>query len=146
MALLIKKLLTSFLKTENNWKIQLLKNWPAIIGPLSSKTQLEKIGETTLTLSVQDSCWLQELYLLSPILLKTINQKLDRPRIKRLRFKQAEKKKKRKKKTTNKKTRTARAYELTIREKSALKKIEDEQLHRALKLFLFRCHQEREKK
>ena len=122
MARPIKNLLTSFLKTEKNWKIQLLKNWPDIIGTLGSKTQLEKIGETTLTLSVQDSCWLQELYLLSPILLKTINQKLDRPRIKRLRFKQAGKKKKRKKKVTQQKKQIARVYELTIREKSALKK------------------------
>jgi len=89
MAKPIKNILDSFLKTNNSWKAQLLQDWPKIIGKLQDKVSIEKVQDSTLVLSVADACWLQELYLLSPVLLKTINQKLDRPRIKRLRFKQA---------------------------------------------------------
>jgi len=149
MTLPIKKLLHSFLQADKSWKTQLLQNWPEIIGNLKTKVRLEKIQESTLVLSVADACWLQELYLLSPILLKTINEKLDRPRIKRLRFKQAEKKRKTKKRKTKKtepKKRLKRVADkkLSATEEGALHKIEDEQLEVALKKFLFRCRQEEE--
>lgn len=83
----IKNVLSLILANHANWKIHLLNNWSTILGPLSSKVYLEKIQEDTLILGVQDSCWLQELYLLSGMLIKTINQTLDQPRIKHLRFK-----------------------------------------------------------
>jgi len=144
MATPIKNFLHSFLKTDTNWKAQLLQNWPTIIGKLYDKVKLEKIQDTTLVLSVIDSCWLQELYLLSPVLLKTINERLDRPRIKRLRFKQAGIKEEKKKQATKKRKPIAKQTKLTETEQTALQKIEDKQLSSALQQFLHRCRQEKE--
>lgn len=144
MALPIKDFLNSFLKTETTWKLQLIKDWPKIIGKLGNKVKLEKVQETTLVLSVIDSCWLQELYLLSPILLHTINEKLDQPRIKRLRFKQSEIKVKNEKRETKKEIYKVKQYTLSLTEQKALKRIDDQQLSSALKNFLYRCRQEKE--
>ncbi|MCK5633099.1 DUF721 domain-containing protein [bacterium] len=144
MAQSLKNLLPSVLKQEGSWKINLLKNWPTILGNLKTKVLLEKIQDSTLVLSVNDSCWLQELYLLSPILLKTINEKLDRPRIKRLRFKQAGIKKVKTKQATRKKIKPCKPVELSSKENKALQTIDDPQLQKALKQFLVRCYHEKE--
>ena len=50
---------------------------------------LEKIEGNTLIIGVYQASWLQELYLLSTVLLKTINNNLKYPYIKKLRFKHA---------------------------------------------------------
>ena len=87
MAIPVKKFLDTLLSQKNNWHVELLTNWPTIVGSIRTNVQLLKIQEETLVIGVLDSCWLQELYLLSPLLIKTINEKLDQPRIKKLRFK-----------------------------------------------------------
>jgi len=141
MAKPIKNILDSFLKTNNSWKAQLLQDWPKIIGKLQDKVSIEKVQDSTLVLSVADACWLQELYLLSPVLLKTINQKLDRPRIKRLRFKQAGIKEKKKKAAVQAKKPVAKPKPLSKKELDALKNIDDKQLSSVLEQFLHRCRQ-----
>jgi len=141
MAKKIKSIIDTVFTQQNNWKIQLLQNWPAIIGKLKNKVRLEKINKDSLVLGVYDSCWLQELYLLSPILLKKINEKLENRSFKKLRFKQVgiqkNKKVKKHKKGDNKKT----IIVLTNKEKETLKKIDDPDLSDALKKFLLRCHE-----
>lgn len=138
----IDSLIEKLFSQEQGWHIQLLRNWNAIIGPLHAKVQLEKIENDTLILGVFDSCWLQELYLLSPLLLRTINQKLDQPRIKQLRFKKigTTKKQEAKQKVVAKTKCTV--VELSAHEKQALNKIKDVQLQQVLKDFLIRCYQE----
>jgi len=144
MAHEIKNLLKKFLNVEDNWKITLLRQWIYIIGELQTKVCLEKIHDDFLTIGVYDSCWLQELYLLSPILLKTINEKLENRPIKRLRFKQvgrryiAQKKNKAIDKTIGKN------IILTTDEQETLKHIKDPALEKVLKKFLMRCYQYRE--
>jgi hypothetical protein len=130
--------------SDHEWKVKLLQSWTSIMGNLASKVRLEKIEEESLTLGVFDACWMQELYLLTPMLLATINQKLDRPRIKQLRFKRVgiyacahvQPQKKRSPITT-----TMRP--LTRREEQALSKIADVQLCNALRSFLQRCNREK---
>lgn len=139
----IKNLLPLILAQQNNWKFDLLNNWKTIFGPLSSKVYLEKIHEDTLILGVQDSCWLQELYLLSAMLLKTINQTLDQPRIKHLRFKTIGIKKEKQRNNSIKKERCIQPVTLSVDENQALKDIKDPELQRALKDFLIRCYQEK---
>jgi hypothetical protein len=139
----IKNLLPLILTQQNNWKFDLLNNWHTIFGPLSSKVYLEKIQEDTLILGVQDSCWLQELYLLSAMLLKTINQTLDQPRIKHLRFKTIGIKKEKKQNNHIKKERCVLPVTFSAYEDQALKEIKDPELQRALKDFLVRCYQEK---
>src|SRR5579872_5324196 len=88
MAIYLKDILQSLIHPEKNWKTDLLYKWNEIIGPLHTKVRIEKILDDTLILGVFHSCWMQELYLLSPLLIKTINEKLDQPYIKQIRFKQ----------------------------------------------------------
>lgn len=137
----IKDLLPTLLKTDN-WKLTLLSQWSAIFGPLANKVHLEKIHDDTLILGVVDSCWLQELYLLSPLLLTTINETLDQNRIKQLRFKTIGIKKQ-KQSVAPKKIVAKKEVTLTQGEREALKNIKDPQLENALKNFLVRCYQER---
>ena len=88
MATNLKELLNTLINPSNNWKTDLLYRWKDIIGPLHSKVRIEKIHNDILVLGVFHSCWMQELYLLSPLLITTINEKLDQPYIKQIRFKQ----------------------------------------------------------
>lgn len=133
--------LTSLLPDQENWKVQLLSNWPTIMGHLHTKVQLEKINNDTLVLGVYNAAWLQELYLLSPMLLTAINQKLDQPRIKHLRFKQAGTPVNMVKKSETK-TRQPTHVTLSAHEHAALAQMKDPQLREALKAFLIRCYQE----
>jgi flagellar biogenesis protein FliO len=138
----VKKILENLLSHHNNWQLQLLQNWPTIVGSIRTKVQLLKIQEDTLVIGVLDSCWLQELYLLSPLLIKTINEKLDQPRIKKLRFKTVGITDKEEKKKAPLKRITTKNVQLSIREQETLNQIKDEQLRRVLKEYLMRCHRE----
>ena len=144
MAKKIKSIIDTVFSQQNSWKIQLLQNWPTIIGKLKSKVRLEKINKDSLVLGVYDSCWLQELYLLSPILLKRINEKLENRSFKRLHFKQVgiykSKKVKKHKKGEHKKLEIT----LTNKEQETLKKIDDPDLSDVLRKFLLRCHEEKD--
>lgn len=145
MTTSIKTLLAPFFQLkDHDWKIKLLTKWSDIIGPLAHQVTIVKIYDDTIMLGVYDSSWLQELYLLSPELLKTINQNLDQPRIKQLRFKQVG----RNSKEQQQKTVPVESYipiALTPREKMALNRIKNETLRTALQSFLMRCHRERTK-
>lgn len=143
MAQPIKQLIHSVFDQPDNWKVDLLRNWDSIIGNLNTKVYLEKITEDTLVLGVTDSCWLQELYLLSNVILRVINEKLDRPRIKQLRFKKADIRPQKKTQPVKIK-RDYRTRALTPKEKQALTHIKDPQLQQTLTDFLIRCYQEQE--
>jgi hypothetical protein len=144
MAQPIKQLLSTVFDQPDNWKIDLLRNWDSIIGNLNTKVYLEKITDDTLVLGVTDSCWLQELYMLSHVILQVINEKLDRPRIKQLRFKKIGIRPTKKQAYTKPAPRKINKRPLTSKEKLALTSIKDPQLQQALEDFLIRCYQEQE--
>lgn len=144
MAQPIKQLIHSVFDQPDNWKIDLLRNWDTIIGNLNTKVYLEKITDDTLVLGVTDSCWLQELYMLSHVILQVINEKLDRPRIKQLRFKKIGIRPTKKGAYTKPAPRKINKRPLTSKEKLALTSIKDPQLQQALEDFLIRCYQEQE--
>jgi hypothetical protein len=141
----IKTFLQPFFQSNDQpWKMNLLEKWPEIVGQLASKVTIEKIYQDAITLGVYDSCWMQELYLLSSTLLETINRNLDQPRIKQVRFKLIGKKEQKKQ------TGTAPPYKdepktitLTPTELKALERITDSDLRTALQSFLIRCYQEK---
>ena len=83
----LKDFIHTFIQKHNDWKIKLAQEWESTLGQLSAHVTLEKIDNDTAILGVYDSCWMQELYLLSPLLLKTINTTLDQPYIKQQRRK-----------------------------------------------------------
>jgi len=146
VAIPVKNLLHSFFKQES-WKVKLLSEWESIVGNLASKMILEKIESTSLVIGVYESCWLQELYLLSSVLINTINKHLDKPRIQNIRFIHATPKQIIKKKNDEPKILTKQPpLCLSHREEEALSKIKDKQLKEALHKFLGRCHYEKIKK
>jgi len=140
----VKTILDSLLQPstkQETWKLNLIKNWPTIIGtPLHEKVSLQKINNTSVVLGVYDSSWMQELYLLSKLILKKINSHLDRPRIETIRFQCIEKKE-----PTHKlkeaQTQQERKIILKPQEIKALQKIQDPQLSEALQGFLRKCQQ-----
>jgi len=141
MVMHIKSLVTDLIHREDNNSRQLflLKNWHTILGKLAVKVKLEKINNDTLVLGVYDTCWMQELYLLSNVIINQINSKLDTPWVKSLRFKNADWKKPvpvQEKKAA----RPAITIELTNQEICTLEKIKDPELSRELKKFLIKCH------
>lgn len=142
MAKHIKDLVDQLLPQHKDWKFQLLSNWNNIIGDLHKQVRLEKIHEDSLVLGVTNSSWMQELYLLSPLLIKKINEKLDVPRIKQLRFKIASIQKQKNKIALMPKK--LKQVVLSGTEKEALEKIVDEQLRDAMKNFLIRCYHEQQ--
>jgi hypothetical protein len=72
----LKTILSSIIQEEHSWKIQLLKQWETIIGPLHKVVFIEKMDEPTLFLAVTHPTWAQELQSLIPTLLTKINTEL----------------------------------------------------------------------
>ncbi len=138
----IKKLLKPYIQSHDEWKFKLLQNWKQVVGTLAHNVSLEKVTNDTVILGVHDSCWMQELYLLSPMLLQTINQNLDQPRIKHIRFKQVGRREKQQKNPGAPQPYTPKKIPLNAKEEKALTRITDEKLRSALESFLIRCQQE----
>jgi hypothetical protein len=146
MATHIKNLLPSFLKVsaEQSWKLYLYQHWNTIIGDLQTHVRLEKIlDDNSLILGVTNTSWLQELYMLSPVLLKKINESLDKPYVKQVRFKYSPAHKKNAAQEPLKKRTIKKNITISRTEELALERIEDKELKNALKGFLVRCHKER---
>lgn len=136
----LSDLLPLVFRHEHAWKIQLLQQWDVIFGNLSAFVQIEKIEYETLVLGVTNSCWLQELSLLSPLLLKTINEKLAHAPIKQLRFKLSGTKHRAKKTVIlSSQVRCLPSRVLNAAEQRALDHIHDQELRIALQRFLMRC-------
>jgi len=142
MAYHIKQLLDNVLPIESDWKRNLLANWSKTIGNLYSKVTIEQIYEDSLVLGVYDSCWLQELYMLSSILIKQINATLDSPRIKQIRFKLIGSGIMNNRATEKKERPLFKNIELNAKEKEALLLISDPGLQKVLTSYRIRCHQE----
>ncbi len=135
---LLKNLLSHAFQAT--WKTRLLTEWPTIMGNLADMVTVEKMYDDTLVLGVHDSNWLHELYMLSPVLIKTINSHLEKPYIKTVRLKHAS--------TVKKQPPAAKPIVLycppapavlTASEKKALDTIQDTELQKAFHQFLSRC-------
>lgn len=127
---------------NNSWQIKLLKEWNLIIGDLKTKVQIEKINNDCIFLIVSDACWMQELYLLSNLIINKINFRLGEPRIKFIRFKQAKLKSfNNANEKKNKNFEKIKNINLNSLELNALKKINDPQLSNVLKNFLIKCYE-----
>lgn len=139
----IKSLINNVLQANGNWKYQLLQSWSQIVGHLASRLCIEKIDNDVLILAVHNSSLMHELYLLSPILLKKINQTLDQQYIKRILFKQIGAQTSKKTVYQKRSVKKITTVVLSDREKKALAYINDQQLKDVLYRFLVRCYQEK---
>ena len=100
---------------------------------------LEKLQGTTLVVGVHQQAWLQELYILSSVIIKTINDQLDEHKIEKIQFKLAASKKKTERPIEQINTFNTKNITLTKKEEITLTTIQDPELREALKSFLIRC-------
>jgi hypothetical protein len=82
----IKSVIDSFFSQQNHWQIRLTREWKTLVGDLHIRMRLEKIQQHTVVVGVYDFHWMQELYLLAPMLLRTINKGLGGAYVQQLRF------------------------------------------------------------
>ena len=140
----IEQAINSFFQKSNDnqyWKVNLLQNWENIVGSIASKAIIHKIYKDSITLGVYELCWMQELYILSPIIQKKINDFLGSEEIKTIRFRSAKvlndasslKNKKREIKEIPNKI-------LSAKEQAIILSIKDPELAESLKLLLQKCH------
>lgn len=145
MANHIKIFFTSIIPHFEPWKTNLIENWNTIVGDLHEHVKLINIQNNMLILGVYDSAWLQEIYILSPILIKTINNYLGNEYITNVRFKNIgynSQKVLHIKKTHEVKIQNQPRPQLTTQERTILLHIQDKGLRDALERYLMRCKEE----
>jgi hypothetical protein len=141
MAVLLKDLVPLIVDNKNDWRASLLKNWHQIIGSLATRVRLEKVTQDMVIVGVYESHWMQELYLLTPVMIDSINDFLGKPYIKQIRLKLVEDKEAPTRyKPRKKKDWVVPQVDLTTTQKGALDKITDPQLRDALVGFWMKCH------
>lgn len=86
MAMAVKDLIPKLLNQKLDWQLQLMQQWPSIVGSLQTRIRLEKFYDSTLVIGVYESHWMQELYLLSSVILDGVNDFLGERRIEAVRF------------------------------------------------------------
>ncbi len=145
MAVLLKDLVPLVIDVKSDWRSVLLKNWNTIVRSLATRVRLEKVTHDMIIVGVYESHWMHELYLLSPVLIDSVNDFLGKPYIKQVRFKLVEEKtlpshyKAREKQPHLKNGFMEREVTLTTNQKGALEKIADPQLRDALIGFWRKC-------
>ena len=140
----LKRVIHELLDPSKDWRFYLLTHWNAIMGSLAARVRLEKIelaqGQAILFLGVYESVWLQELHMLSAVLIRSINNKLGQPYIKQVRLSLVIKQQDRSKKYE--KTMTSYSVAKTVlteKEQKALSTISNSDLQKTLHTFLLRC-------
>jgi hypothetical protein len=143
MSQLLSHFLQGMVPTAKTWEQNLIQNWPMIIGPLKKQVRIEKIIGTTVFLGVYDPRWIQELFLLSSLLIDKMNEFLQEEIVTGIKFKHVTHQYS---KQAHKNCSRCHVEPVTIslREQKALEKITDQELANALKNFLIRCHSQRQ--
>lgn len=144
MAIAVKDIIPKLLNQKLDWEQRLMQQWPTIVGSLQTRIRLEKIYDATVVIGVYESHWMQELYLLSSVILDGINDFLGERRIEAVRFVLVEERPK-----TVRWMHRAKQFHavqpddraLTDLQKNALLDIRDEELKDALVQFLARTRQ-----
>ncbi len=149
LKLLLERFLTQVPSDSTDWRMKIIMQWHELVGPIARYALVEKIDGDTLVIAVASSVWMQELYAMSPILLKRVNQLAGGCYVARVRFKHQQPSPLCKQ-IVNQQKINGRAYGvnlpvkqrgLTSGESVALKKVADRELSQALECFLMRCHQ-----
>ena len=136
----IGQLVDNIFRDPKDVRLKLLSEWNSIVGSLKDIVFLEKIQRDTMFLGVNDSSWLQELFLLSEIFVQRINEKLGDSSIKHLKFRQRTYRKKHQALSKVKLEKFVKKSNLsTAKSKMDLEKIKDSKLKDSMAMFLCRC-------
>lgn len=132
----ISSLVNNLFLRYDDWRFTLIKSWPSIFGPLSQYTRLEKVDGSTLIIGVYDPHWMQELHLLSPTLIASVNNHLQKQVVTNVKFKLAQRKVRTvqsiKKLHTEEEKTTQAQVRLNPHQQQALTDIKDPELKKAL--------------
>ena len=140
----LKTFLDKTLNTKTpSWQQKLIIEWHDVVGNLSNIMALEKVQNTTLIIGVYEHSWVHELYMLSDVIIKTINQHLKEPKVEKLHFKLATRAEKTFFIPTNTTSEKQFYAPLTTSEERALINIQDPELRTALSTFLLRCKKQK---
>lgn len=96
MTLAVKSVLDLLFSRQQSWEVELARQWSSIVGNLHTRICLEKVDRDTIIVGVYDPHWMQELYLLSPMLIGSINKRLQGEYVHRVQFRLAVAQKKKK--------------------------------------------------
>jgi len=138
-------LLATFFQTQKNWKIKLLSQFHDIVGnDLKDHVSIIKVNDTNIIIGVSNSCLLQELRALAPLLLTKINQSLDIPRLVAIQFKLRGYTQALGVFMTSNHDEISSKDTLTLtqNDREALNKIQDKELVHVLETFRKRCYKE----
>lgn len=121
----LKSVLSNFnFDVKVKWHLELNKKFPEIFAQLTKHTKINKIYNDTLILEVYETSWLQELYMLSNIILKRL--RVDFPQINKIKFIRS--RRKFRKKLENKLIKNI----ISNKEIKAVEKIKDKDLAKSL--------------
>ena len=121
------------------WKMQLITDWPLIMGNLHVHARVEKVYDQAVLLGVYDTCWVQEMHLLSNIIIKKINHHLGGAYINQIRLKYVQKHEFRNIMSINQASTTSQRA-ISPQEAKVLLTITDPELRNAMQAFLMRCN------
>lgn len=142
MAHHILHALNSVLPTKQTWRLQVLQQWPTIIGALSNKVKLHKITDTSVVLSVAHPGLAHELLMLSDLIREKINAVIGMDQIQSIHFRtNAKKAPSTGRPMPLRRTRTQARPNLDQREEKMLTVIESDELRDALSSFYRTCKQ-----
>lgn len=127
---------------DTDWRMTVIKKWHEVVGPIARYAVIEKIDGDTLVVAVASNIWMQELYSMSPILIKRVNQLVGGQRIAKVRFKYLQKARcsARARVVAAPSESQAADRVLNASEHAALKRVSDRELSQALRAFLMRCY------
>lgn len=146
IALDIQKLLASYWSHKiSDWQLKIISDWPQIVGSLHEHARVDKVTADTVWLGVYDTCWMQELHLLSNIMIKKINNYLGASYIKQVRLKYVQKHQSRLLKAPVLAANNLHQA-LSAAQTLALQAISDPELKTAMHNFLTRCNYENQTK
>jgi hypothetical protein len=115
-----------------SWHYEFIKSWPTIARGLEEHLSIGKILKDTVILEVHDNSWLQEVHLLSPVILNRIQQFY--PIIRKIKVSKSNKKRSQ----LNKQILTLN--KITDQEKNVVKIIKDKDLAKALLNYYTICN------
>jgi hypothetical protein len=139
MAFSLQTLVAGMLGGDDDWRKRLVKEWPTMVGDLHTRMRFEKISHDVLVIGVYDIHWMHELYMMSPMILQAINEKLGGNFVAKIRFS-----------VVNKTDRFRKVFDgasesyifekpLAERQQKILSTVKDQQLQDALSKLWQRC-------
>lgn len=139
MAFSLDSLVQGLLGADDDWRKRLVKEWPAMVGDLHNRMRFEKISHDVLVIGVYEMHWMHELYMMSPMILQAINEKLGGSYVAKIRFAVVNKAERSRKKAGGVCSDERQGKPLAEPQQKALASVKDQQLQEALSKLWQRC-------